>query len=277
LACIRSIHKYKNDIMKRVNSDLAYAYIRKRILNHEYHPGRPLMTKDLAADIGVSRTPVRDALRQLEAEGLVIIQAHLGASVKTMSFTEYRDICGMRLALESFAAGLAAENRTADELRDLKEALDKMHALTQQVTASATENRSAFEQLRSEDIRFHIGIISAAKNELLKKEVLRLHIVSRVVTGFTPGGDLPKLDKAAMDERRKSVQTSHEEIYHAIERGDAQAARLAMERHIQDIIDTNMRRIARTENVSMTRELSEEERSYTEVDPVGWAGRPGES
>src|SRR5215204_2878566 len=117
--------------MKNVNSDIAYAYIRKHILSGQFRPGQALMTNDLSAEIGVSRTPVRDALRQLEADGLVIIKPHLGASVKTMGFREYREMCGLRLALETYAAGLAAENRTSDELHELELALDAMRGLTE--------------------------------------------------------------------------------------------------------------------------------------------------
>jgi DNA-binding GntR family transcriptional regulator len=248
--------------MKSVNSDVAYAYIRKRILSCVYHPGQALMTKELSAEIGVSRTPVRDALRQLEADGLVIIRPHLGASVKKMGFSEYREMCGLRLALESYAAGLAAENRTADELREMKRALDAMRPLTERLITAPAKDHELIEELRREDVRFHIAIISAAKSELLKKEVLRLHIVSRVVSGPNLGAR-QVFDKVADDAHRKEVQASHEEIYRAIEDGDVAAAKSAMERHIQDIIDTNMRILARAENVAVLRELSEEELSYT--------------
>ncbi|MEO6005461.1 MAG: GntR family transcriptional regulator, partial [Opitutus sp.] len=59
--------------MKSVNTDVAYNHIRKRILSGEYPPGHPLMTELLANEIKVSRTPVRDALRKLETDGLVTI------------------------------------------------------------------------------------------------------------------------------------------------------------------------------------------------------------
>lgn len=249
--------------MKNVNSDVAYAYIRKRILGGAYRPGQALMTNELSTEIGVSRTPVRDALRQLEADGLVVIRPHLGASVKTMSFIEYREMCGLRLALECYAAGLAAQNRTADELREMKLALEEMRRLTTLLAADAVENRATVEELRREDVRFHIGIIGAAKSELLKKEVLRLHIISRVVAGPTPESGHPITDKSAKDAHRKEVQASHDEIYQALEKADTTAAKNAMERHIQDIIDGNIRTMARADNASLSRELSEEELSYT--------------
>lgn len=247
--------------MKNVNSDIAYTYIRKRILSGDYAPGQPLMTKDLSADIGVSRTPVRDALRQLEADGLVIIRPHLGASVKTMEFKEYREMCGLRFALETYAAGLAAENRAEEELLEMRRALEAMRRLTEQLVQEKTENRETIEALRREDVRFHIAIITAAKSDLLKKEVLRLHIVSRVVSGLNPGND-KATEKAQKEAHRIDVQKQHEDIYRGIEQGDAAAATAAMERHIQDIIDSNIRSMARAEQVSLARELSEEELSY---------------
>lgn len=248
--------------MKNVNSDIAYAYIRKRILNGVFPPGQPLMTKDLSSDIGVSRTPVRDALRQLEADGLVIIRPHLGANVKKMEFKEYREMCGLRLALEVYAAGLAAQNRTSEELLEIRRAVDEMSVLTRRIVEDAPEDPTVLEELRREDVRFHIGVITAAKSELLKKEVLRLHIITRVVSGPSPGRD-KTFDKEARSVHRLEVQRDHESIYQAIERQDVVTAKTAMERHIQDIIDNNIRSMARAEQMALSRELSEEELSYT--------------
>lgn len=248
--------------MKNVNSDIAYTYIRKRILGGQFRPGQPLMTNELSAEIGVSRTPVRDALRQLETDGLVIIRARIGASVKTMDFREYREACGLRLALESYAAGLAAQNRTAEELRELGLVVVAMGRLTKHLIAEKEEDRAALDELIREDVRFHVGIIGAAKSDMLKKEVMRLHIINRVVSGPGPTpGNIKPVDQASMD--RQAIQQSHEDIYKAIEEGDATAAKRAMERHIQDIIDKNIRLMAQAEKVSLARELTEEELSYT--------------
>ena len=117
--------------MKSVNTDVAYEHIRKKILNGEYLPGRPLMTEVLAEEIGVSRTPVRDALRKLETDGLVSIQPHLGASVKKIQLKEFRELCDLRLALESHAAGLAARNRSDADLHEIRFALEAMRRLTE--------------------------------------------------------------------------------------------------------------------------------------------------
>lgn len=194
---------------------------------------------------------------------MVIIKAHMGASVKAMDFKEYKEMCGLRLALESYAAGLAAEHRTSDELAEMKQALESMRDLTEKAVASTDRDNAVMEELRRQDVRFHIAIISAAKSDLLKKEVLRLHIVSRVVSGPSPGGMKAGQDKVADNAHRQEVQQGHDAIFTAIEQGDVVEAKLAMERHIQDIIDTNLRKLARVDQMSIGRQLSEEELSYT--------------
>ena len=221
------------------------------------------MTQDLSAEIGVSRTPVRDALRQLETDGLVVIRPRVGASVKMMGVKEYREMCGLRLALESYAAGLAAEERTLDELHEMEDALEAMGKLTDALIASEEEDKEIIKALRSEDVRFHVAIISSAKSELLKQEVLRLHIINRVVTGLESVKTAGPKSKEGRDARRRQVQTSHETIYSAIERGDAPGAKVAMEDHIRDIIDAVIRAMLREERMAAPRGLAEEEWSYT--------------
>jgi DNA-binding GntR family transcriptional regulator len=248
--------------MKNVNSDVAYDHIRKRILIGEYPPGSALMTKELSAEIGVSRTPVRDALRQLEADGLVVIRPRLGASVKTMDIKEFRDMCGLRLALESHAAGLAAQNRTVSDLHEMRYALENMRRLTDEIIASANE-QSLLAELVREDVRFHIALMAAAKNDLMKKEILRLHLINRVVSCSNPGEAKPHFEPSERNAHRRQVLAEHVAILEAIERGDPPAAKTAMERHIQAIIDASILTMGRAVHGVMARELTEEELSYT--------------
>lgn len=249
--------------MKNVNSDIAYEFIRKRILNGTFPPGHPLMTQDLSAEIGVSRTPVRDALRQLETDGLVVIRKRMGASVKTMDAKEYREMCGLRMAMEVYAAGLAAENRTVDELHEMEDALEAMRRLTEASIENDDDDEEIIKALRREDVRFHVAIISSAKSDLLKKEVLRLHIINRVVSGLESVKTFTAKTKEERDTRRRQVQASHEQIYRAIERGDSAGAKAAMENHIRDIIDAVIRVMIRDERMAIPRHLTEEELSYT--------------
>jgi DNA-binding GntR family transcriptional regulator len=247
--------------MESVNSDIAYDYIRQRILSGEYPPGHALTTSQLADEIKVSRTPVRDALRQLESDGLVTIRPHYGARVKTMDFTEFREMCVMRLALESHAAGLAAESRTEAELCELRLALEEMRKLTAQIVAGENEQR-VIQHLVREDIRFHIAILTAAKNAVMKKEILRLHLLNRIVAA--QGGAARNFeDKDESTENRRSVLQEHEAIYAAIAAGDVDGAKSAMTRHIQTIVNKQVFLLERAGSMRSATELTEEELSYT--------------
>lgn len=256
------IHGYSIAAMKGVNSDVAYDYIRRRILSGDYPPGHSLTTNALSVEIGVSRTPVRDALRQLEADGLVTIQTRLGASVKNMELSEFRELCDLRLALESHAAGLAAKRRTDADLQEMGFAVEAMRTLTERIQTEATEE-PVLEKLRKEDVRFHVGVMTAAKNNLMKKEILRLHLINRVVAQPFPSSMESMTDRHERDQRRLTVQASHEEIFESIRRSDAPAAKAAMEHHIQDIVDNTLRVMARAQGQPEARELTEEELSYT--------------
>ncbi|MEO6001698.1 MAG: GntR family transcriptional regulator [Opitutus sp.] len=247
--------------MKSVNTDVAYNYIRKRILSGEYPPGHALMTELLANEIKVSRTPVRDALRKLETDGLVTIQAHLGASVKKMQLKEFREMCDLRLALESHAAGLAAINRTEADLSEIQFALEGMRRLTKEI-AAAPDEQPLINDLVREDVRFHIAVMTAAKNELMKKEILRLHLLNRVVSGSAVGEKFA-VKKSELDARRLVVLEKHNDIFTAIQRSDPAAAKREMEFHLQELIDHNLRLMSRSESGVIARELTPEELAYS--------------
>lgn len=247
--------------MRNLNTDIAYDYIRKRILSGEYPPGHALMTEVLATEIGVSRTPVRDALRQLEADGLVSIRARLGASVKKMDVKEFREMCELRLALESHAAGLAALSHREAELHDIQFTLEAMRRLAERIMEGG-EEPPMLDELVREDVRFHIAIMTAAHNDLMKKEILRLHLINRVVNAPAHPVATAMRTKAERDANRGAVLAEHEEIHEAIARRDAPKAKAAMERHIQDILNKNLRAMVRAESGLIMRELTDDELAY---------------
>jgi DNA-binding GntR family transcriptional regulator len=246
--------------MRSVNTDVAYDFIRKKILSGAYPPGYALLTELLAKEIKVSRTPVRDALRKLETDGLVAIRAHVGASVKKMDLKEFREMCDLRMALECHAAGLAAVNHSERDLREIQFALGAMRQLTEQIIAAKDEQPLLAELVR-EDVRFHIAIMTAAKNDLMKKEILRLSLLNRVVSGPSRTAQAA-LKKPESDTRRRAVLAMHENIYAAIARTDAVAAKREMEFHLQELIDHNLRIMTRAESGVTVRELTTEELAY---------------
>lgn len=246
--------------MKSVNTDIAYDYIRKRILSGDSPPGQPLLTETLAAELKLSRTPVRDALRKLEMDGLVTIQPHLGASVRTMDLKEFRETSEFRLALESHAAGMAAQNRTDLNLYEIRSALEGMRDLTKRI-GPTLDDRELIRSLIQEDMRFHIAIISAAKNDVIKKEILRLHLINRVVMSGPPGLK-EALGKESRNERIDIALENHIEIYDAISRSDSAEARRTMESHLQDMIQYSLRVMTWEETGTMARKLTTEEQAY---------------
>ena len=228
--------------MNSENTSCAYKFIRGKILSGEYPPGASLSTKPLADETGVSRTPVRDALRQLETDGLVMIRPGLGATVKFMSLQDFKDHCGLRKALEGYAAGLAAENRTDSELEEIRQANQAMKSLfaTLKKRADRDEYQAAMAR---EDIRFHIAVMMAAKNALLKNELLRLHLINRVVAGVTPMFTIVVDGENRLEKRDSATLREHTDIVDAIAARDVAAAKAAMEYHIQDIIDHSIKKM----------------------------------
>lgn len=249
--------------MRKANFDIAYDYVRERILNGEYRAGQALPAKPLSDQTGLSSTPIRDALRQLATEGLVTFDIRTGASVKRMEVREYREMCEIRLALESHVAALAAVHHTESELRAVGGPLAVMQAITARLEVLAEDDAALIRDLGREDVRFHLAIIAAAKNEVIKREIIRLQLISRVVAG--PVSDVTSrqgLPKAEQDKRRRLALKDHVEIYRAIEQRAAHQARAAMERHLQAVIEGKLISMSRVKPLGAARSLSEDALGY---------------
>ena len=248
--------------MKSVNTDIAYDHVRQRILRGDYSPGHALMTETLAAEIGVSRTPVRDALCKLEADGLVDIQPRLGARVKQFDRQEFREMCELRLALEAQAAGLAAKNRTVEDLEEIEAPLIVMRTITAELENSRVR-AARLSKIAKEDVRFHLAIMAASKNALMQREILRLHLIHRVAQ--TPVGksfqeSAPREEQIANNDR---VLTEHEAIFAAIAAGDGRAAKRAMETHIENLLEISLRKLALQERERVAESLVVDELIYS--------------
>ena len=171
-------------------------------------------------------------------------------------------MCGLRMALEIFAAGLAACFRTAADLTEITFAHESVKTETERLIATigpeAHPESPTSELLVREDIQFHIAITTAARNDLIKKEILRQQLVNRIVTasGFVdPDRSVPASRTDVIALMRATV-AEHQEICDAIRRGDATAARNAMERHLREDLDADLRRMARGESRQIAGELS---------------------
>ena len=113
--------------------DVVFKTLRQAILKGELEPGERLMEIQLAERLGVSRTPIREAIRKLELEGLVLMIPRKGAEVARISENNLRDVLEVRRTLEELAVDLACQRMTEDELEELKK--------TQELFAQAIRDR----------------------------------------------------------------------------------------------------------------------------------------
>lgn len=224
--------------MRKTSYDIAHGYFRDRILRGDYRPGAALVVNALSVESGFSGTTVREALRRLATEGLVTIEMGAGASVRRMRINELGELLEIRVALEVHAAGRAALMRTASELGVIHAALAAMRSAVE-LRAVGSENEPEFPaRAVRHHARFHLAVLDAARNELLKQEILRLHLVSRVVaaTGVELG-DGTQISKSGWDARRGLLLAELHEVYQAIAAQSARDARSAMERHLRTIME----------------------------------------
>jgi DNA-binding GntR family transcriptional regulator len=127
-------------------SDRAYGRVRGLILSGELPPGAVLRQVALAQRVGMSTTPLREALRRLKQEGLVEHDAHHNARVAPLDEAEVRDLLEMRLALDPVAASLAAARRTDDDLTALAAALERLETLPRNPTPAQLDTHRQFHR-----------------------------------------------------------------------------------------------------------------------------------
>ena len=197
-------------------SDLAYIRVRELILSGELAPGAVLPQAALAQTIGMSTTPLREALRRLKQEGLVELDAHRDARVRPLDAAEARDLLEMRRSLDPLAASLAAQRRTDDDLADVRAALDGLEAL---------DAAPSLAQLESHH-RFHAAIHRASHNALLVD----------VLDGLWVKTDRYRrhgLEAGRSDEERDARAAEHRRLFEAVRDGDADTAAELMRRHVE--------------------------------------------
>ena len=200
----------------------AYAALRAAIVENRYPPGHRLVEQRIAEELGLSRTPVREALRLLEAEGLVVSERNRGAMVRLLSTTEVADLYGLRIRLESYAVEVATERATEPELLELVEAADLFSAVRQTASPDAIDGLSRTRQLHEANRRFHDGILTAARHRRLEAMLARTVDIPLVFQAFRSFGE-------AEIERS---DTFHHLIVEAMCRRDGGRASALMAEHI---------------------------------------------
>ena len=140
--------------------------LEKAILKGEFLPGEALTEQSLSSQLGVSRTPVREALRQLEREGLVKNVPNKGAEVVGISEKDVDDIYTIRVHIEGLAARWAAEHISEDDIKKLKDTLE-----LQEFYASKGDT----DRVKSLDSSFHEAVYKASESNPLRQILSQLH------------------------------------------------------------------------------------------------------
>ncbi|MDR1603315.1 MAG: GntR family transcriptional regulator [Gracilibacteraceae bacterium] len=179
-----------------------------------FAPGKNLTEAMLSTELGVSRTPVREALRQLEQEGLVRVETHRGAVVVGISEKDICDIYAIRVQIEALAARWAAQNVTEDELAVMQENIAMQEFYF---------SRSDCYQLRDLDSNFHTLIYAASRSRPLNFMLGSLHHYTS------------KARRLALVDfhRAQCALAEHREIYEALAGRDGEKAALSVVRHIE--------------------------------------------
>ena len=158
--------------------DVVFRTLRQAILRGELKPGERLMEIRLANQLGVSRTPIREAIRMLELDGLVIMVPRKGAQVAQITEKDLNDVLEVRLGLEELAVKLACERITEEELRSLYQASRSFEKLIETETDD-------LQKLAQADVDFHDVIYQATNNERLI-QLLNIHASSSYFVNIVP-------------------------------------------------------------------------------------------
>jgi DNA-binding GntR family transcriptional regulator len=191
-----------------------YQHLRQQILDNRYPPGTPLPEASVAADFKVSRVPVREALRRLEAEGLVAIVPRQGAVVSDLSPQQFLDAYRVREALETLAMQLAAPRLHTDDLDRLRALQGDMRA-----AAAATDADRFFAANRA----FHALIVERSANEYL--QAIYFPLMDQMRRYRSPSLELRGGMERSIDE--------HEAILRALAAGVGEEAARLLREHIQ--------------------------------------------
>ncbi len=213
-----------------------YNHLRKKLLAGELPPGARLDYKKISTEMGVSTTPVREAMGKLASEGLVELVPRAGAIVRKLGAQEAVQLYGVREAIETYAATKAAERISETRLQQLGDHLGRMRSLITRTFAAGTglmtgENLSEFLQA---DLSFHMTIIEAAGNPRLTKLAGDSHIHSRIFGVERFGHSQELLEEA---------DQIHRAIFEALKKRDAGNASGLVAQHIQRSLDLTLSHI----------------------------------
>lgn len=205
----------------------AYRHLHQKILSGEFKPGSRISEQSISKELGISRMPVRDAIRQLQNEGLVEQVPRYGTVIFKPKRKDVMDLYKLREALESYAAAEVAKTSTPSLLKKLATYIEAMKEFRDKLQQGDLPLLQGNDLLRflAIDMAFHMLIIQATGNSRLLKTVKDTQSLSQIFRVRRQVHSFEVVEKAV---------EHHTEIYRMFEKGDSEAARTAMARHIQD-------------------------------------------
>ena len=194
--------------------EMVYEELKMQILKGSIIPGTRMMEVELAEEMGVSRTPIREAIRKLEKEGLVTIEPRRGAYASMISTEDMVEILEVRQDLEGLAAYFAADRMTKGQMEELKQVSNSYNEAVMQ---------GNMEAMIKHDTRFHHIIVESCRNKILVQMIEQLQ---ELVLRF-------RYIYYDNFKRAENMPEEHEAIVAAIAEGNADKARAAADIHIE--------------------------------------------
>jgi DNA-binding GntR family transcriptional regulator len=204
-------YAFLNPLVGRQSSpEIIVESLRRAIIEGQLSPGESLGQENLARHFAVSRIPIREALRQLESEGWIVLQPNHGARVTTLSAAEVREIYEVRASLEATALRLAAPHHTEQSLADIAAVLRRSHA-TRDQSLYVKHNR-----------QFHLALYAPAQRPRLSALIDSLH---------SQGERYLRL-KLGMPAHKNQSDDEHAQIFNALRAGNAEGAVAILQVHL---------------------------------------------
>ncbi|MGN7396680.1 GntR family transcriptional regulator [Peribacillus frigoritolerans] len=192
-----------------------YNFLREQIFSGVVKPGERLIEEKISEELGVSRSPIREAIRMLEKDGLLLVNISGGVTVVQPTIEDFKHLYECRIEMEPLASYYAAQRRSQEQLETIRTFLLRMGKITE------TNN---LKKVHDANVNFHEAIVAASVNPFLVSMIAQLHGVNSFYR------------KSFLEERPLHVEKAmyeHQQIFQAIVDRDGDEAKRLMKAHIE--------------------------------------------
>ncbi|WP_042349847.1 GntR family transcriptional regulator [Bacillus massiliigorillae] len=193
-----------------------YEFLRERIMLGQLKPGERLIETTISNELSVSRSPIREAIRMLEKDGLLIVHSSGGVTVVQPTIKDFQSLYECRIELEPVVAYYAALRRSPKQLETIKQYLMQMGKVTED---------TSFKKVHDASANFHEAIATASNNPFLRSMVMQF----RGITSF-----YRKVFLEETPHHAEAATREHQQIFLSIEKQDAKEAKHLMKTHIEN-------------------------------------------